>query len=129
MKTTTRDSLPKFPSREAWAEAWQWRWSKVGLPGCPSHESLGRRLVEGEKLVRIHSEKVAVKAKIHTLGGSSAHARRKDLLAWFPSLAPCKPRQVLAHGADGPRETLAKLLRQRYGIKAALPRMGESISL
>ncbi len=129
MKTTTKVSLPRFPSHDAWAKAWQWHWSKVGLLGCQSRESLGRRLIEGEKLVRIHGEKVAVKAKIHTLGGSSAHARRKDLLAWFPSLAPCKPRLVLTHGEDGPRETLAKLLRQRYGIKAALPRMGESISL
>src|SRR5262245_60319459 len=41
----------------------------VLIVGYQSHESLGRRLVEGANLVNIHGEKVAVKAKVHTLGG------------------------------------------------------------
>ena len=52
----------------------------VMIVGYQSHESLGRRLVEGQKLVSIHGEKVAVKAQVHTLGGFSAHAGQTDLL-------------------------------------------------
>jgi uncharacterized protein (TIGR00730 family) len=32
-RTRTRTRLPNFPSRNAWAAAWQKHWSKVGLPG------------------------------------------------------------------------------------------------
>jgi metallo-beta-lactamase family protein len=101
----------------------------VLIVGYQSRESLGRQLVDGAKLVRIHGEQIAVKAKVHTLGGFSAHAGQTDLLAWFAAIAPSKPRVVLTHGEDGPREALADLIRKKHGIKAMLPRMGETITL
>jgi metallo-beta-lactamase family protein len=101
----------------------------VLIVGYQSHESLGRRLVEGEKLVSIHGEKVAVKAQVHTLGGFSAHAGQSDLLAWFAALALSQPRVVLTHGENGPRETLAGLIQKRYRLKPALPNMGDVIEL
>jgi metallo-beta-lactamase family protein len=101
----------------------------VMIVGYQSHESLGRRLVEGEKLVSIHGEKVAVKAQVHTLGGFSAHAGQKDLLGWFDAIAPAKPRVVLTHGENGPRETLAGLILKRYRLKPTLPNLGDVIEL
>jgi len=71
---------------------------------------------------------VAVKAKIHTLGGFSAHAGQTDLLNWFRVMAPSKPRVILTHGENGPRQELAKKLQQQFRIKAALPQMMETIS-
>ena len=101
----------------------------VLIVGYQGHGSLGRRLVEGEKLVSIHGEKIAVKAQVHTLGGFSAHAGQTDLLAWFSAIAPAKPRVVLTHGEDGPREALAKKIQQRFKLVSVLPRMGEVIEL
>lgn len=101
----------------------------VLIVGYQSRESLGRRLVEGEKLVSIHGEKVAVKAKVHTLGGFSAHAGQSDLLTWFSALASNKPRVVLTHGEDGPREALAAKIQQRFKLRSTLPGMGETIEL
>jgi metallo-beta-lactamase family protein len=101
----------------------------VLIVGYQSRESLGRRLVEGEKLVTIHGEKVAVKAEVHTLGGFSAHAGQTDLLDWFSHLAPAKPRVILTHGEDGPREALAKKIKQLYRLPSQLPGMGDVIEL
>jgi metallo-beta-lactamase family protein len=101
----------------------------VLIVGYQSHESLGRRLVEGEKSVRIHGEKIAVNAQVHTLGGFSAHAGQKDLLAWFSAIAPSKPRVILTHGEDKPREALAKMIQQQFRLPSTLPRMGEGIEL
>jgi len=101
----------------------------VLIVGYQSHESLGRRLVEREKVVSIHGEKIAVKAQVHTLGGFSAHAGQKDLLGWFGAIAPSKPRVVLTHGEDGPREALAKKIRQRFKLGSRLPMMGEVVEL
>lgn len=101
----------------------------VLIVGYQGEGSLGRRLVNGEKMVKIHGEKIAVKARVHTLGGFSAHAGQTDLLTWFSSIAPCKPRVILTHGEDGPREALAQQIQQRFKLKSALPRMGETIEL
>ena len=101
----------------------------VLIVGYQSHESLGRRLVEGEKVVRIHGEKIAVKAKVHTLGGFSAHAGQTDLLHWFRAIAPSKPRVILTHGEDGPRAALAKKIQQQFKLPSELPGMGDVLEL
>jgi metallo-beta-lactamase family protein len=101
----------------------------VLIVGYQSHESLGRRLVEGAKFVQIHGEKVAVKAEVHTLGGFSAHAGQTDLLTWFDAIAPSKPQVVLTHGEDKPRQALAAKIRQRFKLPCRLPQMGEAIEL
>lgn len=101
----------------------------VLIVGYQGHGSLGRRLVEGEKLVSIHGEKVAVKAQVHTLGGFSAHAGQTDLLKWFSALAPSKPRVVLTHGEDGPRAALAKKIQQQFKLPSKLPGLGDVVEL
>jgi metallo-beta-lactamase family protein len=101
----------------------------VIIVGYQGDGSLGRRLVNGEKLVSIFGEKIAVKAQIHTLGGFSAHAGQTDLLAWFNALAPSQPHVVLTHGENPQREILAKIIEQRYQLKPQLPELHEVIEL
>jgi metallo-beta-lactamase family protein len=101
----------------------------VLIVGYQGDGSLGRQLVNGEKMVRVFGEKIAVKATIHTLGGFSAHAGQRDLLSWFSAIAPCKPRVLLTHGEDEPREVLAEKLLQRFKVKATLPKLGDVVEL
>jgi len=101
----------------------------VLIVGYQADGSLGRRLVHGEKLVSIHGEKTAVKARVHTLGGFSAHAGQTDLLTWFSALAPSRPRVILTHGEDEPRRILARKIQQRFKLKSELPDLGETIRL
>jgi len=101
----------------------------VVIVGYQSQDSLGRRLVEGDKMVRIFGEKIAVAATIHTLGGFSAHAGQTDLLEWFRVMADSRPRVVLTHGDNGPREALSRLIQQRFDLKPALPGMNEVIPI
>jgi metallo-beta-lactamase family protein len=101
----------------------------VLIVGYQGHGSLGRRLVDGEKVVSIFGEKVAVKAQIHTLGGFSAHAGQTDLLDWFSVIAPSRPRVVLTHGEDDQRAALARLIQQRHQLPSTLPKMGDVLEL
>lgn len=101
----------------------------VLIVGYQGHGSLGRRLVDGEKEMKIFGEKIAVKATIHTLGGFSAHAGQTDLMNWFDVIAPSKPRVVLTHGEDDQRAALAKLIQQRYRLPSKFPKMGEAIEI
>ena len=101
----------------------------VLIVGYQGHGSLGRMLVEGATQVRIHGEKIAVRAAVHTLGGFSAHAGQTDLLKWFAAIAPSQPRVVVTHGEDDARQALATLIRRNHGFNSVLPKMGESITL
>ncbi|HNU53222.1 MAG TPA: MBL fold metallo-hydrolase [Verrucomicrobiota bacterium] len=101
----------------------------VIIVGYQGVGSLGRRLVEGEASVRILGERVAVKAHIHTLNGFSAHAGQSALLEWIGHLASARPRVVLTHGEERGREPLARLIRERHGLKPRLPMQGESVTL
>lgn len=102
--------------------------TRVVIVGYQAEGSLGRQLVDGAKHVKIHGERIAVKAAVHTLGGFSAHAGQADLLAWFDVVAKARPRVALTHGENAQRELLAAILRDRYGVHPALPALGETIS-
>ena len=101
----------------------------VLVVGYQGYGSLGRRLVDGAKRVTIHGEKVAVKAEVHMLGGFSAHAGQTDLLAWLSAMTPGKPRVVLTHGEDDARAGLGEKVRERFGLEAAMPAMGDVIEV
>jgi metallo-beta-lactamase family protein len=101
----------------------------VLIVGYQAYGSLGRTLVEGAEHVKIHGEKIAVRAAVHTMGGFSAHAGQTDLLKWFAAIAPSKPRVVLIHGENESRQALATLIRRNHGLASTMPAMGESISL
>lgn len=101
----------------------------VMIVGYQGEGTLGRQLVEGAKSVKIHGETIAVKARIHTLNGFSAHAGQTELLKWFGHLAPSKPKVVLTHGEARGREPLAQLIRKRHGLQPVLPSQGDVIKL
>ena len=103
--------------------------TQVLMVGYQAQGSLGRRLVEGAKLVSIRGEKIAVKARVHQLGGFSGHAGQTDLLHWFNVIAPSRPRLILIHGEDRQRQAFAALVQKQSHIEPALPGMGETIEL
>jgi metallo-beta-lactamase family protein len=101
----------------------------VIIVGFQAYGSLGRRLLEGEKRVKIFGEQIAVKARIHSLGGFSAHAGRTDLLRWFEPLADNRPRVILTHGEDKGRQALCQGIKEAHGLECELPEYGETYEI
>jgi metallo-beta-lactamase family protein len=103
----------------------------VVIVGYQSSGSLGAQLVHRAKRVKIHGEMVAINAKIHTLGGFSAHAGQRELADWAGHYLTKKPqpRIALTHGEERPRQALADSLRDRFGVDCLLPKIGECLSL
>ncbi|MBY0311910.1 MAG: MBL fold metallo-hydrolase [Phycisphaerales bacterium] len=97
----------------------------VVIVGYQGHGTLGRRLVDRHETVRIFGDPITVRAKVHTLGGFSAHAGQSGLLKWFEPLAARKPRVFLTHGEDPQRQALSTLMRSRFGVSAVLPMYGD----
>lgn len=107
-----------------------WRESThVIIAGFQAAGTLGRRLVDGHRQVTIFGERIAVKAKIHLLGGFSAHAGRTGLLEWLAPAATHTPRLFLTHGEDGPRRSLAAAVAERWQWPAMLPMHREAVEL
>lgn len=101
----------------------------VLMIGYQSEGTLGRQLVRGLRKVRILGQKIEVRARIHTLGGFSAHAGQTELLEWLKPLAARKPMVLLNHGEDRSREALAAKIRTDFGLQVTLPEPETSFDL
>jgi metallo-beta-lactamase family protein len=85
------------------------RQCSVIFVGYAAIGTLARQIVDGAKTVSIFGEDYPVQAEIHTIGGFSAHAGQKELLAWHRQTG--KPdRTFLVHGEEESMATLAGLL-------------------
>jgi len=99
----------------------------VVFVGYQAQGTLGRRLVEGEKTVRVAGEEVEVKASLHTINGFSAHADRDDLLAWASNFRD-GPLFVVTHGEPASAESLAEALKAQ-GLRAEVPTVGQEFEI
>jgi len=100
----------------------------VVIVGFQAAGTLGRRLVDGASHIPLWGESVKVGAKIHTLGGLSAHADHDGLMAWYQAFEG-KPPVVLTHGEENARQQFAVSLRQGLGIEPIVPERGEMLDL
>lgn len=96
--------------------------------GFQARGTLGRRLVDGARHVTIYGEPVAVNARLHTVGGLSAHADQTGLLNWYGHFAN-RPPVALVHGEDPAREALAARLQSDYGATTRLVHPGDSMTV
>jgi metallo-beta-lactamase family protein len=63
------------------------------------------------------------------MGGLSAHAGQSDLLRWFDEFADSRPKVILTHGEARQRETLARLIEERYGLSSLLPMYEDQVEI
>ncbi len=95
--------------------------------GFQARGTLGRRLVDGERRVKMFGQDIVVKAQVHTIGGFSAHAGQSELLDWAGAIGG-QPQFYLVHGEPEAQLVLQEKLQQ-LGINALIPAKGDSIKL
>jgi metallo-beta-lactamase family protein len=104
--------------------------ASIIIAGFQAQGTTGRQIVDGAKTVTIFGEKVAVRAKVFTIGGFSAHADQADLLKWVGHFTEkSKPRVFVTHGEPTSSQALAVKIRQRFGLDVYVPRWREVLSL
>lgn len=89
--------------------------SVVLFVGWQATGTLGRRLVDGAKQVRIHGADVVVAARTVTLGGFSAHADQPALLDWMGGLKEAPAQTLVMHGEPGAALALRDAIQDRFG--------------
>ena len=105
------------------------RESTILITGFQAAGTLGRRLVDGARRVRILGEEVPVRADLYTLGGLSAHADRDALMSWLGHFHAPPKRTFVVHGEAETAVGFAADVRETLGWKAEAPEPGQSVTL
>lgn len=97
--------------------------------GYQAPGSLGRRLVDGEKLVKIFGEEIPVEAETRNIYGFSAHADNPQLFSYIETNRDTLKRAFMIHGEDAQALHLAQEVKDRLGIQADAPVLHESFEI
>ena len=96
--------------------------------GYQVHGTLGRSIVDGDKHVEIYGEEIAVKAKVYTINGFSAHADQKELIDWMRPIDGLK-NIFLIHGEEDKMEIFSKAIQEELGHEPQIVKHGVKINL
>jgi metallo-beta-lactamase family protein len=96
-----------------------------------AQDTLGRRIQEGRSPVRIFGQEHAVRARVYSVEGYSAHADRPELLAWAQGVARAGHlRQVfVVHGEPPGSKRLADELAAMGVADVSVPARGQAVEL
>jgi len=97
--------------------------------GYQAQGSLGRRLVEGAKRVKILGEEISVKATIYSLDGFSAHADQGQLLTWLANFKNKIANIFLVHGESEASLAFAQLVKEKLAVSTYIPSYGDVATL
>lgn len=92
--------------------------------GYQAEGTLGRRILDGAKKVKIFGEEIAVNAKIYNLHGLSGHADKNGLIKWISSFKKKPAEVMLVHGDAEVLKSFQQLLADK-GFKASVMKSGE----
>lgn len=99
--------------------------SSVLFVGYAAAGTPARQIMDGAKSIRLFDEDIAVKAKIYSIAGFSAHADQQGLLAWRNAISGVKTT-FLVHGEMPTMQTFAKLIT---GSRVEMPAPNQAFEL
>ena len=103
--------------------------STILFVGYQAPGTLGRKIVDGEKKVKIFGEEINVNARIEYIEGYSGHADQEWLLNFIYSFYT-KPKHIfLVHGEESGQEVLKEKIIENTGISVTIPDFGETYTL
>jgi metallo-beta-lactamase family protein len=103
--------------------------ASIVIVGFQAMGTTGRQIVEGAESVKIFRENVAVRAKVFTIGGFSAHADQNGLLNWVSNFAESRPRVFIVHGEPTSGAILAGKIGENFGLETHIPHWKETLLL
>lgn len=103
--------------------------STILFVGYQAPGTLGRKIVEGAKTVKIFGEEVAVNARIEYIEGYSGHADQEGLMNFIYSFIK-KPNHIfLVHGEKESQDILKEKIEQETSLNVVVPEFGETYEL
>jgi metallo-beta-lactamase family protein len=90
--------------------------------------TLGRRIVDGAKHAHILGEDMAIRSKIYTIGGFSAHADQGELIEWLAAFTN-KPKVFVVHGEERVSLEFEKIVQDKLGLSTYVPHLDEELEI
>ncbi len=104
--------------------------STILFVGYQAPGTLGRRIVDGAKTVKIFGEEFAVRARVEYIEGYSGHADQQGLLNYIYSFTTQLPKHIfLVHGEPESQEVLKGKIEENTPIPVSIPDYGEEYVL
>ncbi len=94
--------------------------------------TLGRRIVDGEKILRIMGDDVENNAKLYTLNGFSGHGDQRDLRYWLRGFGHSPKQIFLVHGDEDIVQDFAKNIEEEFksfNVAITIPNYQEEFRL
>jgi metallo-beta-lactamase family protein len=101
----------------------------VLITGWQAPNTLGRKLVDGEKTVKIFGETYQNRAETVVLNGFSGHADRDELIEWVGEFQQKPKHTFLVHGEEPSAFALQGSLQERFGLTVDVPMLKQSFDL
>jgi len=107
-----------------------WKGSNsIVFVGYQAEGTLGRRLLDGDKNVKILGEDIKVEAEIYDLEGFSGHADQNVLMDWLNKFEQ-KPKKIfVVHGEKDSSEEFAELIETKLGVETIVPNLGDGFNI
>ncbi|GAB5493218.1 MAG: MBL fold metallo-hydrolase [Phototrophicaceae bacterium] len=101
----------------------------VLITGWQAPNTLGRRIVEKQEIVRIFGEEYNLNAHVEVLNGFSGHADKNELLSWVDAIQHKPKRTFLVHGEPESANAFKAILAQELGLTVDVPQLHQSFNL
>ncbi len=99
------------------------------ITGWQAPHTLGRRLVEEQRVVKIFGEEYELRADVEVLNGLSGHADRRELLAWGDHIRPRPQSAFIVHGEEDAALALTDALGEIGFPDVRVPELGRVYTL
>jgi metallo-beta-lactamase family protein len=99
------------------------------ITGYQAAGTLGRALLDGAHVVRIHKGDVPVLAEIRDLKGLSGHADAGEMLRWLSGVRKAPRTVFVTHGEEDAALALAARIERERGFRTRVPELGETVEL
>ncbi len=97
--------------------------------GYQAAGTTGRRILDGEREVKLHGQYVPVRCRIERIGGFSAHADWKEVLRWLEGM-PAAPRCTFnTHGEPEAAQAMRDHIAEHFGWRVEVPQYGDKFEL
>lgn len=81
----------------------------------------GDRIIQGEKLIKIHGEMTPIRAEVEVLLNASAHADYNDILEWLSHIKHAPKKVFITHGELKSAESLKSKIEDKFGWNCEVP--------
>lgn len=103
--------------------------SSVVFVGYQAEGTLGRRIKDGQKDVKIFGESIHIEAEIYSIVGFSGHADQRGLLNWMGHFDKEPEAIFLVHGEADSRNGFSKKVKEEFGYDCIVVQSDEEYEL